>query len=235
MGVPPHSSCDDTVRGIQSYHMDANGWSDIAYNIVVCPHGYQYEGRGKGKGSAANGTTLANTDWYAICALCGEGDPQGPELIRGLQDAAETCRSWGAADGSTGHRDHISTECPGDSLYGRVQAGEFTSGGTAGGGGGGTTPPPAGKAPPFPYPSSHYLGQASPPPECHSGYYAADAPNVADWQQRMADRGWSIGVDGQYGPESEEVARAFQADKGLGVDGLVGPSTWAAAWNAPVT
>lgn len=97
------------------------------------------------------------------------------------------------------------------------------------------TPPPAGKAPAFPYPSTHYLGQASPPPECHSGYYADDQPNVRTWQDRMHDRGWAIGVDGQFGPESEGVARSFQAEKGLGVDGLVGPQTWAAAWTEPVT
>jgi peptidoglycan hydrolase-like protein with peptidoglycan-binding domain len=235
MGVPEHSSCDDTVRGIQAYHMDSNGWSDIAYNIVVCPHGYQYEGRGKGKGSAANGTTQANADWYAICALCGEGDPQGPDLVRGLQDAAATCRAWGAGDGSTGHRDHIATSCPGDSLYARVQAGEFTSGGTASGGG--TTPPPSGgtTAPSFPLPSGHYFGPASGPEESHSGYYNNDDDRLRPWQQRMDARGWVITADGYYGPETESVATGFQQDKGLGVDGLIGAETWAAAWTEPVT
>lgn len=234
MGTQPHDKCDDTVRGIQSYHMDKQGWSDIAYNIVVCTHGYQYEGRGKGKGSAANGTSQANYDWYAICALVGEGDAQPPELIQGLKDAAATARSWGAGNGSTGHRDHIATACPGDALYGQVKAGTFTSGGSAGGG---TTPPPSAgtAAPPFPYPSSHYLGQARPDPACHSGYYASDQPNVRKWQQRMKDRGWTIGVDGLYGPQSESVCRSFQAEKGLAVDGLVGPKTWSASWTAPVT
>lgn len=59
--------------------------------------------------------------------------------------------------------------------------------------------------------------------------------DVRQWQQRMADRGWTIGVDGIFGPESENVCRQFQAEKGLDVDGIVGPNTWAASWTAPVT
>lgn len=55
------------------------------------------------------------------------------------------------------------------------------------------------------------------------------------WQYRMHRRGWTIGVDDKYGPQSERVCRAFQAEKGLDVDGIVGPITWAAAWTAPVT
>lgn len=236
MGSQPHSSCDDTVRGIQAYHMDSQGWSDIAYSIVVCTHGYQYEGRGKGKGSAANGTTQANYDWYAICALVGEGDAQPAELLQGLKDAAATCRSWGAGNGSTGHRDHISTECPGDALYSQVQAGAFTSGGSAGGGGGSSGGGSSGsKAPAFPYPSSHYLGQESPDPACHSGYYSSDQPHIRQWQTQMAARGWTIGADGLYGPQSEDVARSFQAEKGLAADGLVGPQTWSSSWTEPVT
>lgn len=96
-------------------------------------------------------------------------------------------------------------------------------------------PPPAGEAPAFPYPSSHYLGQESPDPACHSGYYASDQPHISTWQQQMAARGWSIGADGLYGPQSEDVARSFQAEKGLAADGLVGPQTWAASWTEPVT
>ena len=102
----------------------------------------------------------------------------------------------------------------------------------------GPTPPtqPGGPAPPFPYPADHYLGQPSSDPHCHSGFYGGvDQANVATWQAQMASRGWGISADGMYGSQSEDVCRSFQAEKGLGVDGLVGPQTWGAAWTAPVT
>lgn len=59
--------------------------------------------------------------------------------------------------------------------------------------------------------------------------------DVRTWQKRMRARGWRIKVDGAYGPRSEQVCRAFQAEKGLVVDGIVGPVTWGAAWTAPIT
>lgn len=54
--------------------------------------------------------------------------------------------------------------------------------------------------------------------------------NVEAWQQRMKDRGWNIDVDGLYGSQSESIARQFQQEKGLDVDGIVGPKTWEAAF-----
>lgn len=83
-------------------------------------------------------------------------------------------------------------------------------------------PPPAGKAPPL---HVDYFGQA------HNAQHA----DVRTWQQKMSSRGWTIGVDQIYGPQSEHVCRQFQAEKGLAVDGLVGPDTWAKTWTAPVT
>jgi hypothetical protein len=98
------------------------------------------------------------------------------------------------------------------------------------------SPQPAQPPPPFPYPAGHYLGQPSSSPYCHSGYYGgADNVNVHAWQARMARRGWTIAQDGRYGPGSERACRAFQAEKNLGVDGMVGPATWKAAWAAGVT
>jgi hypothetical protein len=93
------------------------------------------------------------------------------------------------------------------------------------GGSGSTAPPPSsggGKAPPM---HVDYLGTS------HNSTHA----DVRTWQQQMKNRGWSIGVDQIYGSQSATVCRQFQSEKGLSADGLVGPQTWAASWNAPVT
>jgi peptidoglycan hydrolase-like protein with peptidoglycan-binding domain len=55
------------------------------------------------------------------------------------------------------------------------------------------------------------------------------------WQAQMSARGWHITVDDKYGNQSEQVCTQFQQEKGLGVDGIVGPETWDAAWTAPIT
>ena len=67
-----------------------------------------------------------------------------------------------------------------------------------------------------------------------SGYYSHRA-DLKRWQAQMAKRGWKIAVDGLYGPGTKAVAVAFQREKGLDVDGLIGAATWAAAWTAPVS
>ncbi|ACY97921.1 MULTISPECIES: GH25 family lysozyme [Thermomonospora] len=86
----------------------------------------------------------------------------------------------------------------------------------------GAAAPPASGAPAWP---GRYLRQ---PPMMHG-------QDVRRWQARMRERGWRIAADGWYGPASERVCRAFQAEKGLAVDGVVGPVTWRAAWEAPIT
>ncbi|MFC0041032.1 CHAP domain-containing protein [Actinomadura rayongensis] len=58
---------------------------------------------------------------------------------------------------------------------------------------------------------------------------------VKSWQTQMRKRGWRLAADGVYGAESRGVCEAFQAEKHLRVDGVVGPQTWAAAWTAPIT
>ncbi len=61
--------------------------------------------------------------------------------------------------------------------------------------------------------------------------------DVVTWQQRMANRGWTIAVDGFFGPQSAHVARAFATEKGLRTTapGSVDASEWRASWTAPIT
>ena len=49
---------------------------------------------------------------------------------------------------------------------------------------------------------------------------------VIEVQTRLNSAGFIIPVDGTYSDLTEEAVRAFQTDRGLTVDGLVGPKTW---------
>ena len=53
---------------------------------------------------------------------------------------------------------------------------------------------------------------------------------VRAWQARMTALGYSIAVDGHYGPQSAAACRRLQQAKGLAVDGVVGDRTWAATF-----
>ncbi|MGW0550570.1 N-acetylmuramoyl-L-alanine amidase [Streptomyces altiplanensis] len=125
----PHDKCDDYVRSIRAAHLanKAEGYVDIAYNLLVCEHGAVYEGRGARKRSGANGTGPLNSQDYAICALLakkGGGLDEPPEaMLHGLVDAREYLRERGAGAWIGGHRDGHPTTCPGDALYDWVKRG----------------------------------------------------------------------------------------------------------------
>jgi predicted chitinase len=53
---------------------------------------------------------------------------------------------------------------------------------------------------------------------------------VQTMQQRLADLGYGISVDGNFGPGTRAALADFQGKKGLGNDGACGPATWAALW-----
>ncbi|WP_026066498.1 peptidoglycan recognition protein family protein [Actinoalloteichus spitiensis] len=208
-----HADCAAQVRGIQNQHMDGNGWADIAYTYLVCVHDHVFTGRGINTRTAANGSNSGNQNWYAVCALIGSSDSVPSELVNGIRSAIDTLRATGgAANGITGHRDHVATACPGEILYGMVGDGTLDPGG----GGGGPGTPPA-------WPGVYF---SYPPITRHA--------SVSTWQGRMRERGWSITVDGAYGQASKDVCLAFQREKGLTADGIVGPATWNAAWTAPL-
>jgi len=226
------------VREIQAYHQGHNGWSDVGYNYLVDREGRVFIGRGRdAQGAHCSGS---NRRAIGVCFL-GDDDP-------GTQDATPAARAairslhaqleaeLGRDLAPVGHRDGFATSCPGDELYGWVHAGMPARGGVVQAptpSAPRPTPTPA-RAPRFPLPQGWYFGPKSGPRESVSGYYGHRA-DLRRWQDRMRYRGWSIAVDGLWGPQTEAVARAFQEEKGLGVDGRVGVRTWTAAWTAEVT
>lgn len=127
--IRTHDKCPGFIRGIQNFHMDGRGWSDIAYTMFACPHGELYEGRGKGVGTAANGTTSGNANYYAIYAMWGQGDGNVPDkMLDAIADGVALTRSWGTGNTVTTHNALFSTECPGGELSSLVKSGRFSGG-----------------------------------------------------------------------------------------------------------
>jgi hypothetical protein len=209
-----HSACRAYWKWCRNFHMNTRGWLDIGYSFAACPHGVVMEGRGWGHVQAAQ--PGGNTTWTSCTFMTGPSERPTDAQLHAWSELRAWLRGKGLAAAVKGHRDFNSTDCPGGILYAMVRNGTLRLG----------PPPPArptpGTAPPF---GGRLITQ---PPVMHGD-------DVLRWQRQMHARGWSIAVDGNYGPASEKVCRAFQAEKHLGVDGIVGERTWAAAWTAPVT
>jgi Putative peptidoglycan binding domain len=97
----------------------------------------------------------------------------------------------------------------------------------------------------FPLPAGYFFGPKDRQPgqpkvewqRSISGYYHKRANGqkghdaLATYQARMRDRGWkNMDADGLYGPKTAEITKAFQREKRLAVDGLIGPQTWDTAF-----
>ncbi len=132
------------LRGIQRYHMRANGWNDIGYNFLVDRCGGVWEGRGGGVREPVGGAHTAgfNTSTSGIALM---GLHSGTAPTRAAQESLRRLVAWrldvahvkptgqmvltaGSSDkfktGSrvvvravSGHRDLFPTSCPGTMEY----------------------------------------------------------------------------------------------------------------------
>lgn len=122
-----HASCPTKVRGIQAFHMGpARGWLDIAYNHLICPHGYTFEGRGFDRRSAGNGTNEGNATSLAAMLLIGGTEPVTGAMADEFARYCQHARTVGAGPNVGPHDRWISTDCPGGAgsqLVERVAAG----------------------------------------------------------------------------------------------------------------
>jgi hypothetical protein len=55
------------------------------------------------------------------------------------------------------------------------------------------------------------------------------------FQAQLIERGWDLKATGKFDKATETVVRAFQREKKLFVDGVVGENTWREIWEADIT
>ena len=135
------------VRGIERYHVLANGWNDIGYNFLVDKYGRVFEGRGGGitknvVGAHAEGFNTGSTGVAVIGSFETRKIPAAAraalvKLLAWRLDVAHvnplgkvTWTSGGnpkypagtkvVLRAVSGHRDTGPTSCPGGSLYARL-------------------------------------------------------------------------------------------------------------------
>jgi len=145
IGQPEHQGCPGLVRGIQDFHMDSKGWTDIAYSFVACQHGTVYEGRGWRGFQFANGSVKppagtgrfdltvdgSSEHWYTVLCLTGGDhdakgrvlDEQRPSaaLVGALTGLVEIARDKGAGREVKPHNDFRVKSCPGPTLHSHVR------------------------------------------------------------------------------------------------------------------
>lgn len=210
MGVWDHSLCAGKVRGVQAFHQRVRGWSDIAYNLIVCPHGDAYIGRGADRGNAANGDS-SNLTRYSVCALTGLGDPTPDALKAGILDAHAWLRAQSGKPLAVldCHSDHVSTTCPGPDLRAWVKAGAPRPDGTPAS--------PASAIPTLPKPAPKPTAR---PRLVVDGILGPNT--IRAWQRVMGTP-----QDGVISKPSLLV-KAVQRVVRTPQDGLLGPITWRA-------
>ncbi|MGH8878346.1 MAG: N-acetylmuramoyl-L-alanine amidase [Stackebrandtia sp.] len=116
------------ARKVQGWHMDDNGWADSGHNFAISRGGFVMEGRhtslkhlndGKGwvqsahaPGANSDGIGIENEGTYT------DGLPPKELWDALVQFCAHACKKFGISPKNIfGHRDFVSTACPGDKLY----------------------------------------------------------------------------------------------------------------------
>lgn len=131
-----HADCYQQVRDIQAQHLAISNQSDIEYNHLICIHGSVFQGRMAGVKGGANGTAESNATMPSCCCLLGVGkaadgtmtdwDQPSPAMLDSLAWwHGQIEAKWGSQVPMKGHRDIISTSCPGDPLYRWVVTGGY--------------------------------------------------------------------------------------------------------------
>ncbi len=197
-------------RSIQQAHFN-NGWIDTGQHYTVSRGGYITEGRHRTLETLSGGSTFVmgshctGQNSYAL-GIENEGTytsttPPSAQWNKLVDLCAYLCQTYGISSSALyGHRDFLSTQCPGDAFYAQLPS--LRSAVAAKLSGTSTTR------------SWPVLREGS------SGF------RVTSLQYLLRYRGRSVTIDGLFGGGTKSAVVSFQSANGLTADGIVGTQTW---------
>ena len=117
---PQQPEIQPWLRSIQRFHQETRGWNDIGYSYIVDRNGTVWEGRGGNVGAHTKGF---NSRAIGIDYL-GDGEQPVPDpALRAINLLIDLMATRYPIRIVRGHRNVGKTACPGDWLYGWLQAG----------------------------------------------------------------------------------------------------------------
>lgn len=210
-----------TLKAIQRSHMSnaKEGYVDIAYCLAFDFLGNVFELRGFKIQGGANGTTESNADYVSVVYLGDPGDPLTDAAKQAMKSIRAEADKLGIGKENLPHSHFRQTSCPGDEI--REYIANLS----------GSEPIPS----KVQTPSAHSPDIKSVPPFPGNMRKGSKGDGVRQAQSRLAKRGWSITVDGDFGKQTDTIVRQFQKEKGLDADGIIGQITWSALWLTPIS
>ncbi len=196
-------------RSIQQSHFN-NGWIDSGQHFTVSRGGYITEGRHRTLETLSGGSTFvlgSHCTGQNSTALGIENEgtyttttPPSAQWNQLVELCAYLCQTYAIPSSALyGHRDFLSTECPGNTFYAQLPS--LRSAVAARLGSSTTRSWPT-------------LQQGS------TGF------RVKSMQYLLRYQGSSITADGDFGSGTKSAVMSFQNTAGLSADGVVGSQTW---------
>jgi N-acetyl-anhydromuramyl-L-alanine amidase AmpD len=202
----------DSVEVMRDWHVNGNGWSDVGYHVFIRKDGTAEAGRPLETTPAAQAGH--NTGTIAVCL---HGLEESKFTKAQFETLIDLCKQILAAyDGGVtfhGHNEVANKACPVfdyKAVLGLDDKGEMVF------------EPSAEPA------SSDEAGAAAGEVGEPLLRVTARGAAVRRLQEALKAAGQHVSVDGIFGQDTLAAVRALQKAKGLTVDGIVGPRTWAA-------
>ena len=242
-----HAAIDADVVSIHNYHRDVNGWAGIGYHFYVTKDGVIWYGRPE---PWLGAHTSGFNDRIGICA---EGNFEEETMPAVQQNAivqliAHLESKYGKLE-ITRHRDHDATACPGANYpFEAIKVGVLRSGTgdpspTEGQGhtssvtADAATPSPQGEGLVRRFQRVVMADGIGLPQYGADGIWGAETAGAASQYVSYGMTGERVRLiqslvgadaDGIFGDKTLDAVKAYQAKRGLAVDGIVGVETWKA-------